>query len=216
MFVTARTVCAATRVKSGPAPGAAATACSAGSGARSVAGARAIKSGCSVARPDRMKPINTPASSRPIMVRFLSIENECCLRYNDAAGSIGRALGNGDGQHTVGQIRVHAVGHHRLRQQERAAELAMSALHLVILIARDARFTPSLQRELVVMHVNADLIAGETGQLDGENERVRGFTQINGGRPALRPMNGQPLEAMLNPDEVAERVPARKDHDFPS
>ena len=143
-------------------------------------------------------------------MRFLSIDNERCLRYNDAAGSVGRALGNSDRQHTVGQIRVHTVGHHRMRQQERAAEFAVSALHLVILIARDACFTPSLQRELVVMPIDADLLADEPGQLDAEDKRVLGLTQINGGLPALRSMNGKQNEAMLNPDELAERDPALK------
>jgi hypothetical protein len=44
------------------------------------------------------------------------------------------------------------------------------------------------------------LIAREARQLDGKNKRVGGFAQVNGRRPPLRPMDGEPLEAMLNPD----------------
>ena len=63
------------------------------------------------------------------------------------------------------------------------------------------------------MHVDAHLLARQARELGGEDERIAGFAQIDGGRPALRPMRRKAFEAVLNADQIAERVPARKDHD---
>ena len=100
-----------------------------------------------------------------------------------------------------------------MRQHERAHELAVTAFDLVILLARNARFAPALQRQPVVVHVDAHLFARQTRELGGEHKGVGGFAEIDGGRPALRAMRRQALEAVLDADQIAERVPARKDHD---
>src|SRR5688572_27270561 len=161
MLVTARTVCAATRVKSGPPDGAGATACSTTvAGGASAAGASATISGCSMARPDSTTPTRAPATSRLSMksVRNTLITNTALLGYDDAAGRFDRLLRHGDRQHAVGQIRADALRIDRMRQHERAHELAVAALDLVILLARDARFAAPLQRQPVVMHVDAHLL----------------------------------------------------------
>ena len=109
---------------------------------------------------------------------------------------------------------VDAFGVDRMRQHERAAELAVAALDLVILLARDARFAAALQRQPVVVHVDADLFARQARQLGGENERVRRFRTGRRQAPSPAAHGRKPLEAVLNADQIAERVPARKDHDF--
>ena len=93
-----------------------------------------------------------------------------------------------------------------------ARELAVAAFDLVILLARDARVAAALQRDAPVVHLDAHLFARYTRQLGGHDERVGGLAQIDGRRPALGAGRGQPLEPMLNRQQVAERIPACKGH----
>jgi hypothetical protein len=95
-------------------------------------------------------------------------------------------------------------------------ELAVAALHLVIVLAAHAGGAPSLQDEAAVLHLDADLVAGEPGQFGGEDEGVGGLAEVHGRRPSLRPARGQALEAVLDADELAEGVPARKRHNLAS
>ena len=92
----------------------------------------------------------------------------------------------------------------------------MAAFNLVILLARDARLAAALQRQAVFVNVDSHLLAREAGQLGGEDERVGGLAEVDGRRPALRAVRREALEAMLDADQIAERVPARKDHDSAS
>ena len=56
-------------------------------------------------------------------------------------------------------------------------------------------------------------VARQAGQFGGDDEGVGGLAQVDGRRPALRAGGGQPLEPMLNREQVAKRIPARKCHD---
>ena len=49
------------------------------------------------------------------------------------------------------------------RERERTRELAVAALDLMVLLAGDARVTAALQRDLAVVHLDADLVASQTG-----------------------------------------------------
>ena len=89
----------------------------------------------------------------------------------------------------------------------------MSALDLMVLLARHARVAAALQRQPAVVHLDANLLARETGQFGGDDEGVGGFAQVDGRRPALRTRRGHPLEPMLNGEQIAERIPACKCHD---
>jgi len=89
----------------------------------------------------------------------------------------------------------------------------VTAFDLVILLAGNACFAPPLKRQPIVVHVDAHLIARQSREFSGEHKCIGGFAEIDGRRPALRTMRRQALEAVLDADEVAERVPARKDHD---
>ena len=111
-----------------------------------------------------------------------------------------RQLRNGNRQHAVREIRGDPFGVHGMRQHERAHELAVAALDLVILLARNARFASSLERQPVVMHVDAHLLARQARELGRENKRIGGFAEIDCRRPALRTMRRQALEALLDAD----------------
>ncbi len=89
----------------------------------------------------------------------------------------------------------------------------MAAFDLVILLALLARLAAALERQAVVVNINADLLARQTGELGGEYERLARFAQVHGGRPSLRSMGRKAFEAVLNADQIAERVPAREHHD---
>ena len=67
--------------------------------------------------------------------------------------------------------------------------------------------------EPAVVHLDADLLAREPGQFGGDDEGVGGLAQVDGRRPALRAGGGQPLESVLNREQIAERIPARESHD---
>lgn len=98
-------------------------------------------------------------------------------------------------------------------QHEMAEEFAVAPFDLVILVARDARITPALQRQAILMHVDADLLTRESRQFGSKDERVSGLTQVNGRRPTLWPMRREALQPMLNTYQVAEGIPAREHHD---
>ena len=88
----------------------------------------------------------------------------------------------------------------------------MAAFHLVVLLAWHARVAPALKRDAAVLHFNADLVAREAGEFGSDDKRIGRFTEVDRWCPALRPRGRQPLEAMLNREQVAERVPTCKCH----
>ena len=135
--------------------------------------------------------------SRLIMEQlFNTLVGTACLRTTTTRrGRFDRQLRHRDRQHAVGEVGGDAFGVDRLRQHERAHELAVAALDLVILLARDARFAAALQRQPVVVHVDAHLLARQARELGGEDERVGRFAEIDGRRPALRAVRRQALEA---------------------
>src|SRR4051812_39305016 len=108
MLVTAFTVCAATRVKSGPALViGAVTACSADAAACSAAvGVRAMTSERFSARPDSTIPMRTPASSRPTMDNLVIMASS---GHDDAARRVAGNLRHRDRQDAVRQIRADRI-----------------------------------------------------------------------------------------------------------
>ena len=89
----------------------------------------------------------------------------------------------------------------------------MAAFDLVVLLARLPRLATALHRQAVVMHIDPDLLARQTRELGGEHVRIVGLAQVNGGRPPLRPVGRKAFESVLNANQIAERVPARIDHE---
>ena len=76
----------------------------------------------------------------------------------------------------------------------------MAALDLVILLARLSRLAAALQRQAVVVYVDAYLFAGHTWELGGEDECLAGFAEVDGRRPSVRAVRREALEAVLNAD----------------
>jgi elongation factor P len=81
----------------------------------------------------------------------------------------------------------------------------------MVLLAGDAGIAATLQGDTAVVHLDANLLARQAGQLRRHDEGVGGFTEVHGWRPALRARR-QPLEAVLDGQQVAQRVPASKSH----
>ena len=98
------------------------------------------------------------------------------------------------------------------RQREGARELAVAALDLVVLLAGHARVAAALQRQAAVLHFDAHLLARQAREFGGDDEGVGRLAEVDGRRPALRAGRGQPLEPMLNGEQIAQRVPACKGH----
>ena len=88
----------------------------------------------------------------------------------------------------------------------------MAAFDLMVLLARHAGVAAALQRESAVVDFDANLFARQARELGGHDEGVGGFAEVDGRRPALRTGRGQPLEPMLDGEQVAERIPACKGH----
>ena len=97
-------------------------------------------------------------------------------------------------------------------QRKGPGELAVSALHLVVVLAGDAGVAPSVQGEAAVVHADADLVARQAGQFSGDDERLGGLAQVHGRGPAMRSGGREPLDAVLDGDQVAEGIPAGKRH----
>src|SRR5262245_29589420 len=127
MLATARTVCAATRVKSGPAAGAgaawAADASESGGGASEAAASRAGTRGGasgSATRAEIARPAARPSASRA------RAKNR--LRNGDVARGIRGGLGRDDGQHAVDEVGGDGRRVDGRWQREGTRELAMAAL----------------------------------------------------------------------------------------
>ena len=88
----------------------------------------------------------------------------------------------------------------------------MAALDLVVLLAGDAGVAPALQRHPAVLHFDAHLLPRQPGKLGRDDQRIGGFAEVDGRRPALRGGRGQPLQPVLNREQVAERIPACEGH----
>ena len=84
---------------------------------------------------------------------------------------------HGDREDAVAQVGGDSIGIDGGGSSEGAAELAVSALDLVIVLARDARVAPALQGQPAVVDVDAYLVAGETRQFGGEDERACAVSQ---------------------------------------
>ena len=148
------------------------------------------------------------------MERLFNIEDaqETTTRRGASTGSFGTVIVSTPSTRSA----VTAVAVDRVRQHEGAHELAVAAFDLVILLARHARLAAALQRQPVVVNVDAHLLARQAGSSAVKMNASAGFAQVDGRRPALRAVRRQALEAVLDADQIAERVPARKDHDSAS
>ena len=78
----------------------------------------------------------------------------------DAARAAVRRLRNDDGEDAVAQVGADVLDFDRRGQGEGPRELAVAALDLVVLLARDAGVAPALQGDAAVLHFDAHLVAG--------------------------------------------------------
>jgi hypothetical protein len=92
----------------------------------------------------------------------------------------------------------------------------MTALHLVVVFAGDPGVAPAMEGEAAVMDADADLVAREAGQFSRDDERFGGLAQVNGGGPAVRSGRREPLDPVLDGDQVSEGIPAGKRHNTAS
>src|SRR4029079_8404136 len=162
MFVTARTVCAATDVKSGPDIDRVGEAWRDTAAGCSLAG-RATTLSRSATRPDRTRPKTSPVarSSRDRESRLTIARPKLGLRHLHPAGTgLGR-FGDGDSENPVGEVGRDVSGVYQRREGERPGELAVPALHLVVMLAGDPCLATALQRQAAVVDVDPDLVAGE-------------------------------------------------------
>ena len=205
MLATARTVCSATRVKSGPGAAVASRVRAAASSA-----ARAPR-GCATATSSlRMRPVSTRPAIRPATMKARASERRLIIGEPRRCRVIGRSRGcesrsaparqetstrRGPRSGAFGTTMVSTPSRRsaailfdvdRRGQGEGARELAVPALDLVVLLAGHARVAAALQRDAAVVHLDAHLVARQARQFGGDDERVGGFAQVDGRRPALR------------------------------
>lgn len=69
-----------------------------------------------------------------------------------------RGLGDDDGEDAVTKVGGDAFGVNCRRQRKRSRKFAVPAFDLMILLARDARVAPALQRDPAVVDVDPDLL----------------------------------------------------------
>ena len=129
----------------------------------------------------------------------------------DAPGTAFRGLGDDDGQNSVTEVGGDSFGVDSRRQRKRSRKLAVSAFDLVVLLARDASIATALQDDSAVVNFDADLVAGQPWQFGRNNEGVGGFTEVDGWHPPLWARR-QPLETVLDGQQVAQWVPASESH----
>src|SRR4029453_327648 len=217
MLVTALTVRAATSVKSGPevrmrpasvvAGGAAGAAAPAGVG--SFAGGAGARSAGHI-RPVRTRPITKPAltSSRMSNRRRMSLADV------DAPRTGAGRFGNGHREDTVAQIGGDAIDVNVGGEREAAEEGAVAALNAMETLARHVGLGPRpLQDQLAVVKPNLDVVSLQPWQLRGDDVSVRGLVEIDRRRPPRALVAREPLHALLEREEIAQRIPACKGHE---
>jgi hypothetical protein len=88
----------------------------------------------------------------------------------------------------------------------------MTALHAVVLLTSADQIPPhALERQLPVLHVEVDIVALEPREF-GRNHVVFGcFVDIDRWNPTACSWR-KPVEAALNGEEIADRIPSRERH----
>ena len=110
------------------------------------------------------------------------------------------------------KIRGNPIGVNRQRKLKRAAERAVPALHAVVLLAgRLALGAHARQRQSSVEHLNLKVLALEARQLRGDRVLVGGLVEVDGRHPS-RGAGREPVEPLLNGQQVADRIPSGKRH----
>ena len=104
--------------------------------------------------------------------------------------------------------RVHGV-----RQDEGPGEAAVAPFDtLEPQRLRVVRRALAPQRQLPVLDLNLDVLAGETRHLGGHDVAVGNLEQIDRRHPARLVAAGQAIDPLVERQEVLERIPPRKGH----
>ena len=137
----------------------------------------------SSAEPDSTMPATSPVTSSRRDERE-ALDHETSTRRGAASAAFGTVMVS-----TPSRISATIVGGvHGQGQKDAAAELAVAAFDLVILLARHARFAAALQGQLAVADVDANLFAGHARQFGGQDIGLRRFRRgrWRGSSPAAR------------------------------
>src|SRR5262249_48363614 len=134
--------------------------------------------------------------------------------------AVGRRLGPLGTRHredALAQVGGDASCIDRNRKLERAAERAVAALDQVVLLtgSNSSLATRPRKRETVVVELDVDVVAREAGEFRRQDIRVRRFEQIDARGPAGL-TGGKTVQPLLNRQQVTERVPACKGHEWQS
>ena len=101
----------------------------------------------------------------------------------------------------------------RERQLERPLKRAVAALEAMELFAGHWPLLPHAgQHEAAVAGLDVDIVAVYSGDFGGEDVRLRRFVEIDRGLPSRGPWR-EAVQALLDREEIAERIPACKGHD---
>jgi len=123
-----------------------------------------------------------------------------------------RSFRTRDGQHAIAQVRSDAFAVNRQRQLKGAAERSVAALDAMILLAGGRTLAACARhREPTVVKLDIDLAAGQPWHFSGDDVCVGGLVEINGRSPACG-AGREAVQALLNREQVADRIPPGKGH----
>ena len=111
------------------------------------------------------------------------------------------------------RISVDAVGVDGGGQREPAEKRAVAAFDAMVLLAGHARRRPlSLELDVTVEEPDLEILAGEPGQFGGEHVSIGRLVQVDRWRPARVTGLGEPVDPLLQGEQIAQRIPAREGH----